>query len=241
MIDPGPSDLEIRPMTRDDLAIAIDWAAGEGWNPGLRDVDGFYAADAGGFWMGWKGDAPVAAISAVRYGERFGFLGLYIVTPEERGKGYGLRVWNSGMAALAGRTVGLDGVVAQQANYRKSGFEFAHRNVRYEGKGGGGATDDPGIVLAESVPFDALCAFDRPFFPDRRTEFLRNWIRQPGCRALALREDGALSGYGVMRPCRSGWKIGPLFSESPEGAERLFLALIAGADEGIRCIWTCLK
>ena len=45
------SDLELRPMTRAELDLAIEWAAGEGWNPGLADADAFYAADPNGFLM----------------------------------------------------------------------------------------------------------------------------------------------------------------------------------------------
>ena len=41
------------------------------------------------------------------------------------------------MTHLSGRTVGLDGVVAQQDNYRRSGFALAWRNARYEGLGTG--------------------------------------------------------------------------------------------------------
>ena len=33
----------------------------------------------------------------------------------------------------AARVIGLDGVVAQQENYRKSGFELAYANIRYGG------------------------------------------------------------------------------------------------------------
>ena len=37
------------------------------------------------------------------------------------------------MARLEGRVVGLDGVVDQQANYQRSGFVLAHRNIRFGG------------------------------------------------------------------------------------------------------------
>jgi hypothetical protein len=37
--------LQIRPMTRAELGAGLDWAAGEGWNPGVHDADGFHAAD----------------------------------------------------------------------------------------------------------------------------------------------------------------------------------------------------
>jgi hypothetical protein len=32
-------------MTQPELRIAVDWAADEGWNPGLNDAACFYAAD----------------------------------------------------------------------------------------------------------------------------------------------------------------------------------------------------
>jgi hypothetical protein len=42
--------------------------------------------------------------------------------------------------------------------------------------------------------------------------------------------DGrSLRGYGVMRACREGFKIGPLFADDGEIAERLFAGLIACA------------
>jgi hypothetical protein len=52
--------LDIRPMTEADLAIAVDWAAAEGWNPGLGDAAPFRAEDPQGFLMGWLGDQPPA-------------------------------------------------------------------------------------------------------------------------------------------------------------------------------------
>jgi ribosomal protein S18 acetylase RimI-like enzyme len=222
----------IRKMTRPEVDLAVDWAAAEGWNPGLSDADCFYAADPDGFLIGLLGDQPVATLSAVKYGDSFGFIGFYIVRPEDRGRGYGLRIWNAGLARLGGRTMGLDGVVAQQENYRKTGFSLAYRNIRYQGIGGGPCPAAPGIVPLATLPFGELCAYDKPFFPDDRTPFLKCWIGLPGSAALGILRNGRLSGYGVLRPCRSGYKVGPLFADSPLFAEALFLALKAHAPEG---------
>jgi len=41
--------------------------------------------------------------------------------------------------------------------------------------------------------------------------------------------DGNLAGYGVIRRCRIGHKIGPLFAEGRDEAETLFAALTAHA------------
>ena len=43
---PGATDQPvIRVMARPEIDTAIEWAAREGWNPGLADADAFHAAD----------------------------------------------------------------------------------------------------------------------------------------------------------------------------------------------------
>jgi len=115
----------IRPANREELDMVIDWSAKEGWNPGLYDADAFYKTDPKGFFLGFLNDKPIASISAVSYNDKFGFLGLYIVIPEYRDKGYGIRIWNEGIRHLPTQNIGLDGVVSQQENYKKSGFKLA--------------------------------------------------------------------------------------------------------------------
>lgn len=222
----GP-DFQIRSGGRDGVALAIDWAVAEGWNPGLHDADPFFAADPEGFLVGYLDGTPIGTISAVRYGEHFGFLGFYIVAPPYRAQGYGLQLWNAAMAHLDGRNVGLDGVVAQQANYRRSGFRLAYRNVRYEGRTTPETALPPGVVPLREVPFAQVASYDRPFFPDSRTPFLRAWLAQPENVTLGMLREGVLRGYGMIRPCRTGYKIGPLFADDPATARSLFEALCA--------------
>ncbi len=222
----------IRRMRWDEVDIALDWAAAEGWNPGLNDADCFYSADPQGFFLGLLDDEPVGCISAVAYGSSFGFLGLYMVRQEFRCRGFGIRLWRRGMERLEGRNVGLDGVVLQQENYKKSGFCLSHRSVRYQGTASGDPTLGPGIVPLSEVPFDDLVRYDRLHFPDDRESFLEKWASQPESVAFGFVGDGRLSGYGLLRRCRLGFKIGPLFARDETIAESLFSALSSGAEEG---------
>jgi len=226
-----PPALDIRPMTPAELDLAIEWAAEEGWNPGLADAASFHAADPEGFLMAFRDGAPVASISVVRYAAAFGFLGFYIVRPPFRGRGYGLRLWQAGMARLEGRTVGLDGVVAQQANYARSGFVLAHRNIRFGGDVRVEAPSDARLVAVDDDLVPAVLAFDRRFFPAARESFLRCWLRPDRRSALALVENGRVRGYGVIRDGRTGRKVGPLFAAS-EG-DMLFRALASTAGGGL--------
>ena len=222
MIEAG---FHVRAMTRGELDIAVDWAAAEGWNPGLFDADAFQAADPGGFLVGVADGVPVSSISVVAYGTGFGFLGFYIVHPNHRGRGYGIATWRAGMVAMAGRSVGLDGVVAQQANYHRSGFTLAHRNQRFEGQGG--SRDPGGTVPVSSLPFADVADYDAQLFGLPREAFLSRWITMPQSVALGVVRQGRLVGYGVLRRCRYGHKIAPLFADAPDVAETLFAALAA--------------
>ncbi len=230
------SPLTIRTMRSDELPLAVEWAAQEGWNPGLHDAAPFFAADPGGFLVGELDGEPVSVISAVRYGSSYGFIGFYIVKPAFRGRGYGWAIWQAALARLQGRTVGLDGVVAQQDNYRRSGFELAHRNARYAGQQSPDvaphAVSGVQLVAIGQLPPEALQAYDRSFFPAARTDFLQAWVTQPGTVALAAPGDGGLLGYGVVRPCRTGYKIGPLFADSPLIADAILSGLLQHVPAG---------
>lgn len=218
-------DFIVRTMSAGEVAMSVEWAAAEGWNPGLHDAHSFRAADPDGFFVGvWRGE-PVACLAAVAYDERFGFIGLYIVKPGFRGKGFGMRIWQHGMHYLGERNVGLDGVVAQQANYRKSGFRLAHRNIRYQGHVSGIGCAQ--VTPAADVPFEQLLACDRQCFPAARERFVSAWIAQPDAVALATLDAGRVAGYGVVRRCKAGCKIGPLFADNADVATGLFRALAA--------------
>src|SRR3954454_18786961 len=158
---PQPSEFELHSMTREELKLALAWADGEGWNPGLADADCFHAADPDGFQVGCLADEPVACISVVRYGEHYAFLGFYIVKPEMRGRGYGIRIWQAGLSRLGSRLVGLDGVTTQQENYRKSGFVLAHRNIRFGGVPHFKLAWDPRLTIVHSGLEPIIIKYDQ--------------------------------------------------------------------------------
>lgn len=222
---------DIRVMTSGDLEIALGWAREEGWNPGLDDAAAFHAADPTGFFMGFIDGSPASSISVVKYGESFAFLGLYIVRPQHRGKGLGKAIWDRGIASAGNRTIALDGVVAQQDNYRKSGFELAHRSARWGGRLNGRLTVRSFVRSVGPDDIPAILAYDAGIFPAARDSFLRTWLDRSAARQTEGYFDaaGGLRGYGSIRRCAEGWKIGPLFADEPAVAEALIATLVAPA------------
>ena len=220
------STLHTRPMRPDEISIAIDWAATEGWNPGLNDAACFATVDAGGFLIGEIDGATAATISCVNYDPHFSFLGFYIVRPDLRGHGYGLQIWNAAIAHAGPRIIGLDGVVAQQRNYEKSGFVHAYANVRYGGTVAMPNAPRGDVIDLTAVPLAQVEASDAMVFPAPRTAFLRCWVGAQGHTGRALIRDGELAAWGVIRPCRTGHKIGPLVAVNRAAAEAVLAALL---------------
>ncbi|MGV3617515.1 MAG: GNAT family N-acetyltransferase [Fimbriimonas sp.] len=217
----------IRRMRREEADWAVEMAAREGWNPGLSDAEAFYRADPEGFFIGELGTEPVGCISAVAYGADYGFIGLYVVRPEFRGRGYGIPLWRRAMARLEGRNMGLDGVLERQRDYARSGFVYAHGNVRY--RFSGHVEAPAGLAVADT---EELLRYDRRAFPEERDAFLRYWATMPQATTLAAFSEEGLRGYGTIRPCRAGYKIGPLFADDAETADQLFRGLVATRETG---------
>ena len=218
--------MRIAPMSLADLERVLDWAAAEGWNPGLDDAAAFHAADPSGFLMGWVGAAPVAAISVVRHNPRYGFLGLFLTHPAWRGKGLGRRMWEAGMTHLGDRAVGLDGVLAQQANYARDGFVLAHRTVRHLAA----VPPDPWPHARRVEPdmLPDLVGLDAFVSGEARRAYLEAWFTDtPTRRTLALIDSGVITGVGTIRACREGYKVGPLIAPRAPEAESLLRALAA--------------
>ncbi|MET3614997.1 GNAT superfamily N-acetyltransferase [Rhizobium aquaticum] len=214
--------VEIRNLTLEEVTQLAAWAGHEGWNPSPDDAGAFFAADPQGFIGCFVEGELASGISAVAYGETFGFIGLYITRPNFRGRGFGLKVWNAGISRLAGRTIGLDGVPAQQANYEKMGFRRRYSSTRWSGIIPGNETAG-GIRAAISQEFPEILSFDKLNFPEDRTAFLSSWLAPPR-ETFVAHEDGRITGYAVIRKCLEGHKVGPLFARDGLIAQNLLNA-----------------
>lgn len=218
-----------RELTREEFDVALSWAAAEGWNPGFHDAVAFWATDPEGFYGMFLHDELIGTASIVSYGGIMGFVGLFIVKPEWRGRGWGTRFWNYFIEKLSERLepnapMALDGVLAMQPYYARSGFVFLHRNLRMAGTGEA-AGARAGLLELKEISLDRLVNFDARFFGVHRPDFLKHWVSPAGGLGLARMLHGEILGIGVVRPCLNGFKIGPLFAGACDVAEEIYCAL----------------
>ncbi|MGQ7844398.1 GNAT family N-acetyltransferase [Granulosicoccus sp. 3-233] len=225
----------IRPATFAEIELMLDWASREGWNPGVDDARLFQQADPDGFFMAFDGEQPAAAISVVRHDEEHGFLGLYICHPDYRGQGFGWAVWQAGMRYLEGKVIGLDGVVEQQNNYRKSGFELAYRNIRFAGLTSGLSSVGTSEAVSGSCraygaeDWTALLAMDEKAAGYRREALLASWVAPSDSRhsLVCVADDGTLQAFATIRRCAEGYKAGPVLARSVDHAGELLRQLVS--------------
>ena len=223
-----------RTATLPELSRILDWAADEGWNPGIEDAEAFFAADPGGFFVADHDGTPVAAISVVNHSDSFAFLGLYICHPDWRGTGLGFALWTHAIAHAGGRTIGLDGVPAQQDNYARSGFELAGRTRRlvatawscHSPTGPAARRTRPRgprrLALAQERDLETIRALDRAANGFDRAAFLAAWVAEhPTRKTVLLETAGRVTGFATARLCREVCKIGPIVAPSDTDAMTL--------------------
>lgn len=231
------SFLRIRPLQRDDIAAVTDWARQEGFAPGRGDLAIYRHTDRQGIWVGWLGGERIGCITGVRYNAAYGFLGLYLVRPAWRGRGYGLQLWEHALEHLADLPcVGLEAAPDRVDDYARWGFAPASPTTRWQGISDGtipapAAAAAWQLLEGEAIPERAVQCFDAQREPSPRPHFLSQWLHHPAGTVLALIDAaGDCHGFGRIRPCLlergEGWRIGPLMAETPEAADRLLRGLL---------------
>ena len=232
------SFLRILPLEKDDIPVVTVWARQEGFAPGLGDLAIYRHTDRQGIWVGWLGNERIGCITGVRYNAAYGFIGLYLVCPPWRGRGYGLELWRHALEHLGDLAcVGVEAAPDRSDDYAIWGFQPAAATVRLQlindgesscGLDTGGAWQ---LLEGAAIPQRAVQRFDAEREPSPRPHFLAQWLNHPAGSVLALVDSqGRCHGFGRIRPCLlqqgEGWRIGPLMAETPEAVERLLHGLL---------------
>lgn len=244
-----PQGYAISPMSRDEAEVLVGWAAAEGWNPGLADLEVAWSFDPQGFialryTASGHATELVGGGAILSYGGECGFMGLFIMRPDHRGQGLGRVLWHERLRRLQARLrpgayIAMDGVLNMAPFYAAGGFVQHYHDLRFHGPADATALAVPSGVVSvplASVPFAEVDAYDREVFGRARSGFLRRWLAVNGGHGVAVfaegaaasgRTAGALRGYAFLRPCLKGYKFGPVFADDAPTARALLRDLMA--------------
>ena len=217
----------INVLTKDEVSTMYQWIEQEGWNPGIHDAATFYKAFGDGL-IGVKLDDQLVGVSAVfKHNARYASFGNYLVKPEFRGQGLGLLMTRRRLHMAGYRNLSLDGVLKNEAIYRSVGFRTAHINQRFQFQWQHAPEAlHPSVRNLKDVRLLELLDYEKRLFPCKRKAYLKAWVTQPDVSAFCFISQKTIHGFGVLRPCIEGYRIGPLFADTPVIAEHLMQALL---------------
>jgi len=131
-----PAGFSISQMEAHEVAILDGWAADEGWNPGLNDLQLAWELEPECFIALRQDDRLAGGGTIISYGGRFGFMGLFIMRRDLRNRGLGTTLWHWRRDELRRRldpdaAIGMDGVFDMVPFYERGGFKAVYRDLRY--------------------------------------------------------------------------------------------------------------
>ena len=225
-----------RMVSAEEVKFSWKLANDLGWKPGMDDPECFFAADPTGFFVGELDGQKVCCIFAVKYSDQYACLGDWMVLEPYRGRGYGTRVLEAGLASLNERcNVGVNSVESKVRFFESKGFSRGWLNRRYQVTASAALEcllKSP-IIEVESnftvikpiseVDFDNLLIYDSSVFGVPRRSFLKKWIAvSSACGWAATNNQGDVIGYIVIRKTvKDGRRIGPLFANNMQIARIL--------------------
>ena len=221
------TDLVVDRLGSEDVGAAPDLSSRAGWSTARSDWRRMVALDAVDAFAGRldDGDRPVATATLVRYGSRVGWIGMMLVHPDHRRRGYGARMLRACLDAAeeAGvGTVGLDANREGKPLYDANGFVEVAEVSRWHGSLDGPGRADRVTTVAEVDPFAAL---DRRASGVDRGVLLESLLEEEGPVGLLRRgPDGGVTGYALVLRRPPGATVGPLVAEDADTAEALLWA-----------------
>lgn len=208
---------DIKAMTPAAINTAFSWADEEGWNPGTRDGDAYLSASPDDCLALFVNGQHAGSATIFRYDDEgrdaFAFFGLFIIAKMVRHKGLGKLLWLHAMRLTSGfTTIGLFAVPQEQERYERHGFSHKlFSTKRLIGHTPGSRENVSHFLLKGTEPvsmLDKLLSYDRHHYPADRSRLITALLAQPDVQAYVyLNNLGKCSGYVLLRPCTSGYRI----------------------------------
>lgn len=208
--------VEITTLTPDDIEAGMRLSTQAGWNQVATDWERFIDLSPNGCFAGRVDGQVVATTCLVTY-EDVTWIGMVLVDEAHRCNGYGTALFEHALNSVredSRMEIGLDATEDGASIYRQSGFQVVSPIERWSGTLKSGDSGDAATVLPPSEA-DAIYTLDQQAVGIDRSHLLERLLSEVGTSALGIREDGQLTGYGILRPGRKCPQLGPIIVSDP--------------------------
>jgi ribosomal protein S18 acetylase RimI-like enzyme len=215
----------IRRMSPDDIPAAMLLKQSAGWNQTEQDWANVLALEPEGCWVYEAAGNLAGSATAVCYGQELAWIGMVLVLPQFRGRGYGRALMEHALRFLEQRrvrAVRLDATDMGQPLYAKLGFRDECAIERWSAPAGVNLRSGSEAQAETLDDVAAVSALDRRAFGADRLAVLD---RLAACfPAASLR---ASRGFGMARPGSEAHFLGPCVAEEAVTARGLIETLLS--------------
>ena len=218
----------LRLLQTADIPFAMAVKNAAGWNQSERDWAGYLEYEPDGCFLAEVDGQPAGTATSIRYGDRFGWIGMVLVDPQRRRAGIGTKLLRRAIDYLQARgvrAVKLDATPMGRTVYVLLGFRDEYELSRFEGP-----APAPVAATSAAVQFMTerdlleLADFDAEAFGARRDAVLRSMSARNPEFCFVRRAAGAITGYLIARHGHRAVQIGPWIARDAESADELLRA-----------------
>ncbi len=221
-------------MTRQDIPAGLRLCRASRWNQLESDWAAFLGLNPTGCRVAEKDGQVIGTVTTIRYQDRFSWLAMMLVDPQERRTGIGTQLLSEGLAILADqRCIRLDATPAGRELYREHGFLDEYSIGRMTRSRGTGANAAPSGRARRMCEKD-LCAIferDREVFGADRQYLLRSLFDRSPEYAWVVGEPKAVRGYCFSRPGFLYRQLGPIVADDENVASDLLSQCLLEAND----------
>lgn len=224
---------QIRRMTASDIPAAMTLKEAAGWNQVPEDWLGYLKLEPSGCFVGLVSDEVVASGTALSYDSQFGWIGMILVSPEFRRRGYATRIMETSLDYLESKaclTQRLDATEAGAQVYQKFGFTQEAIVERWVRPARAALSGLEGDIQSSSITdrqIAEVCSWDAEAFGASREKLLSWYVKNEVPSLLASGRRKPL-GYVMGRAGSGAYQIGPLVAEDDTVASRLAVDFLSG-------------
>lgn len=236
--------LRIRALSESDIPFAMDLKNIAGWNQTERDWQDYLHFDREGCFLAEFGGEKAGTMTTIRYGDRFGWIGMVLVHPDYRGRGIATQLLQLGIRHLREqgvRCVKLDATAMGKKVYVPLGFAEEYDVRRYERKAAVSALETTGDAASSyrgevrsvtETDLEEIAIFDAAIFGANRKAVLERLRARKPKYAFVTRDCRGITGYLMAHQGYEAVQIGPWAATDDRAAESLLAVLLAEVGAG---------
>ena len=225
--------MRLRVMTSADIPAGMRLKELAGWNQTAADWRRFLARSPEGCFVAEVGTRVCGTVTTIAFEDRFAWIGMVLVDPEYRGRGFGTALLERAIHYLDEldlSAVKLDATPQGKPLYEKLGFRSEYEIGRWTRRQPPDASKPPRTgVWDPALPalLESICEVDRQVFGADRRGLLKSLHEDAPELTVGILKAGALAGYALGRRGSFADHLGPWMASDPDTARQLLEAFLA--------------